>query len=308
MSLLSLIAALALEQIRPLDNRNPLWRWLIRYANAIQRRFDAGERHHGIIAWCVVVLPVLAAVGAVYALLYWINPILGWACNVAALYLTMGFRQFSHAFTAIFEALGAGDLPQARAALSRWRGETLSELDEGEVSRLAIEEGLLGSHRHVFGVIVWFLLLPGPLGAVLYRLATMLNNKWGTRAAEAQPDLFGDFAAQAFQWMDWAPVRLTAIVFAIVGNFEDAIYCWRSQATTWNPLDQGILLSSGAGALGVKLGGPLRQYGTIRARPELGMGEEADPACLQSAVGLIWRAVVLWLMLIGLVTVASWLG
>ena len=29
------------------------------------------------------------------------------------------------------------------------------------------------------------------------------------------------------------PARATAAVFAIVGNFEDAVYCWRNQIGRW---------------------------------------------------------------------------
>ena len=41
-------------------------------------------------------------------------------------------------------------------------------------------------------------------------------------------------------------------------------------------------------------------------RPPIGDGDEADVDCMQAAVGLIWRALVLWLFLILLATIASW--
>lgn len=134
----------------------------------------------------------------------------------------------------------------------------------------------------------------------------MLNQKWGNRDVNEDP--FGRFSASAAAWLDWIPVRLTAASFAIMGDFEDAVYCWRSQAKTWGNYANGILLASAAGAIGVKLGDPLRQDYSLRFRPELGLGDEADPNYLKSAVGLVWRSALLWLAVILLLSVASLMG
>ena len=40
----------------------------------------------------------------------------------------------------------------------------------------------------------------------------------------------------------------------------------------------------------------------------MGMGDEADSAYMQSAVGLIWRSLLLWLLLILLLTIANLIG
>ena len=69
----------------------------------------------------------------------------------------------------------------------------------------------------------------------------------------------------------------------------------------------GIVLASGAGALGVQLGGPIPTVGgEPEVRPELGLGDEPEADLLPSAVGLVWRALVLWLLLMLLLTLANW--
>jgi len=106
-------------------------------------------------------------------------------------------------------------------------------------------------------------------------------------------------------------MRLTACTFAIVGNFEDAIYCWRTQASSWPDPESGIVLASGAGALGVRLGMPVSQMEMSVERPELGIGDAADVDFMRSAVGLVWRALVFWLimlLLLSLASMASWVG
>jgi len=170
------------------------------------------------------------------------------------------------------------------------------------VARAAIEQGLLSAHRQVFGTMAWFVAF-GPAGAVVYHLAALLDEIWGRRA-DAGADAFGRFAARAFYWIDWVPARLTAAGLAVVGNFEDAVYCWRMQASAWTPQGDGIILASGAGALGVRLGGP----DGSGSRPELGSGEEAALDRMPDAAGLIWKALVLWLFVILVVSVAYALG
>jgi adenosylcobinamide-phosphate synthase len=305
MSLISLIAALLVEQIQPLARRRQISIAIARYANFLERQLNAGERSHGMIAWMLAVVPVVALAAIVYWLLHHLHPLLGWAWNVAVLYITMGFRQFSHYFTDIHQALRQGDVEAARTGLAAWRGQSADGLDTGEIARLAIEEGIVAAHYHVFGVIVWFVLLPGPSGALLYRLSLHLAKRWGG-LAEAGP--FGEFPLRAFAVLDWLPARLTAAAFAVVGDFEDAVYCWRTQAALWPERNLGIVLASGAGALGVKLGMPVRQGGELADRPELGVGEMADASFMESAIGLGWRALVMWLVLLFLLGFASLVG
>src|SRR5438552_15081002 len=169
MSLLSLVAALLLEQWRPLADRRYLYALLARYATFLEGLFNAGETRQGAIAWVIAVLPAVLGAWLVYMAAYRASPLLALLLNVSALYLTMGFRQRSHYFTDIHLALKEDDLAKARDVLSSWRGADCSNLDREAVTRLAIEEALVASHRHVFAVVFWFVFLPGPAGAILYR-------------------------------------------------------------------------------------------------------------------------------------------
>jgi adenosylcobinamide-phosphate synthase len=341
MSFLALLIALALEQWRPLIDRRVLFTPMAGYAGVLERSFDAGEAQQGTIAWFLAVVPAAVAAWAMYAVLFAANPFLGLAFNVLVLYFTMGLRQHSHYFTDIHKALKDGDLPLARRLLAEWRGHPCDTLSAGEVARLTIEGALTVSHRHVFGPMFWFVLLPGPSGAVLYRFALFLSRRWGgmgragdagplldlpgvgdatvdvagpeARAAPEHPDeggpsRFGEFARTAFGVIDWLPARVTATAFAVVGDFEDAIYCLRTQAARWPDRLLGVVLAAGAGALGVRLGMPVPRGATLEDRPELGLGEDADTPFLDSTVGLIWRALVLWLAALAALSVARAFG
>ena len=293
MSVLSIIAALLLEQWRPLADRKAYVGLSARYAAWFEERFNAGETRHGTIAWIVAVAPVALGALVLYFVLHRVHPLLALAFNVAALYLTLGFRQFSHFFTGIQKSLAAGEIERARDLIGAWRGESAGHRTREEVVRLSIEEALLASHRHVFAVLLWFIVLPGPTGALLYRCSVFLARRWEGLGA------FGAFARRALYWLEWPAVRLTAAAFAVVGDFEDAIYCWRTQAAAWREPLAGIVLAAGAGAIGVRLGMPITVAdGGAEARPELGLGENADTPFLDSTVGLLWRALVLWVFVL----------
>src|SRR5437588_3919653 len=294
MNLIAILVALGLEQWRAFQWRNGVQRLFGRYARFLERRFNAGTEQQGALTALLAMGPPVAIAAAGYWALDTLHPVLGLVWNVAILYLLVGFRHFSHAFTAIGDALRAGDAIGARKRLVAWRGIDASAATAEEIPKLAIERGLEDSYRHVFGTLFWFMVLPGPGGAVLYRLTVVLAEQW-TREAPTpmghERDTFGAPIQRLLYWLDWVPVRLTAMTFAVVGDFEDAIYCWRTQAKQWPSLHQGILLTSGAGALGIVIGGPLTgPAGEPEFRPELGLGEAADADVLTSAIGLVWRA------------------
>jgi adenosylcobinamide-phosphate synthase len=297
-SVLAIVAALVIEQWRPLAERRHLQGTLAGLAQWLEQSFNGGERRQGVVAWLIAVVPAAVVAALVYLALRSVSPLLALAFNIAVLYLTLGFRQFSHYFTDLQLAVKAGDIDRARSLLEHWRGASGVVRTREEVIRLAIEQALVASHRHVFGVLLWYLVLPGPSGAILYRLAAYLAERWKPLGA------FGDFARRVFHVLEWPAVRLTASAFAVVGDFEDAVYCWRTQAQTWPDPDAGIVLATGAGAMGVRLGMPIQDVEGMQPRPELGVGEPADGPFLDSTVGMLWRAVVVWIFVLAVVSVA----
>jgi adenosylcobinamide-phosphate synthase len=306
MKFLALVLALVLEQARPLRRNNRLYAAFDRYADFLERKFNGLQASHGAIAWLVAVLPLALLTLLVEALMRQVNVFLAIAWSVGVLYVAMGFRRFSHCFTDIAQALREQNINHARDVLAHWRGVPSDELNAADVARVSIELGLLQAHRYVLGPIFWFVVF-GPVGPVIYRAADLLAESWG-KQVEPEKRIFALFAERAFFWIDWLPARVTAACFAIAGNFEDAAYCWRTQAAAWNRNAEGVVLASGAGALGIKLGGALREDGMLNQRPELGIGEDVDVEDLRSVVGLIWRALVLWLVLLFIVSIAKVVG
>lgn len=304
MSFFSLLAVMLLEHFRPLAHRVQLYVYFARYGNFLERHFNAGRYRYGLLAWGLGILPPVLALAILYFFLYRASFLLALLFNVGVLYLTLGCSQFTQSAGKLAEAVRDHDLETARKLLGDWEGHSIADFNAASLARIGMEKLLLCAHRQFFGVFFWFVLL-GPAGALLYRLAHILHQKWGALDHQ-EYGRFGIFSDTAFHLLDWLPLRLTAVSFAVVGDFEDAIRCWQEQAAKWANPSHGIILASGAGALGVRLGDPLEVGGQIHYRPELGLGEEPDADYLHSAVSLIWRAISLWFGLLLLLTIAKW--
>ncbi|HEY5800729.1 MAG TPA: CobD/CbiB family protein [Burkholderiaceae bacterium] len=323
MTFLSILCALLIEQAKPLRADNAIYREIKAYAAKMENWFNAGQHAHGRMAWLLMMASLMVPTAAIYWALLYVSPIAAFAWNILIVYLTLGFRHYSHYFTSIQLALNAGDEATARTLLAEWTKEDTVGMDAQEIIRIAVEKALISTHRNVFGVFFWFLLPLGPACAVMYRVADYLARAWN-EPSHMHNEAFGRFAERAFYWIDWIPVRLTAVAFAVVGNFEDAIYAWRNFAERWvakRDTDEalGIILSAGGGAMGVRLGTPMekaaRVVTTDMATADSSLledenlpGEEPGMRALQSTVGLVWRALLLWMLLLLLLSSAVWFG
>lgn len=328
MSFFSVLFALLLEQARPLKSGNSVHAAVRAWVRWSSRSFDAGKLHHGWLAWGFAVgVPFIDTL-----LIYWVLDVfVGWPVavlwSVAVLYVTLGFRQFSFHFTQIRDALADGDETLARELLAQWQQVDPQTLMRGEIVRHVIEHSVLSAHRHVFGVLTWFSVLAvfgfGPAGAVLYRLSEFVARYWQHKSKEHhQPvsDSLQEIAKIAWVMVDWFPARITAISFAVVGSFEDAIDAWRGYSSAGVESNDGVILAATAGAVNIKLAAtptaPQSQSG--QAKPSesgdssvqsgLAVSQRPNLSHLAVIVGLVWRTVVMWMVLLALLTLARLLG
>lgn len=316
MSFFSILLALLFEQVRPMARGNLVHAGMRGWVRWVIRNFDAGEKSHGWLAWCVAVLgPSVAAL-----IIHWlVLGLIGWPLavvwNVAVLYATLGFRQFSHRFTEIRKALDGGDEARARQLLADWQQSDATELPRQEIVRQVIEHSVLAAHRHVFGVLCWFSLLMvlglGPAGAVFYRLAEFVSRYWpylSRRQKQPVSPATQDAAGKAWHLVDWVPARVTSLAFAVVGSFEDAIDSWRHYEALQDGNNDGVIVAATAGAINVNLArAVVKAEGEQEAVPAPAR-PAPEPAHLHSVVGLVWRSVVMWMTLTALLSLARLLG
>ena len=328
MSFIAIFVALLLEQARPLARANPSHSILRTWVRWAGRNFDAGLPQHGWLTWSVAVFTPAVSVLAVYWLLV---QAIGWPAavvwNIVVLYITLGFRQFSHHFTEIRDALEAGDEERARELLASWQQVEASGLPSSEIVRQVIEHSVIAAHRHVFGVLAWFSVLSalglGPAGAVLYRLSEFVPRYWDHKNDALLQPVSGasrNVASLAWRVVDWLPARITAMGFAVVGSFEEAIESWRNYSQKEPGDNDGVILAATAGAINLRLGRTVVKAAAAVPEPAMegaadssgpgtaATGLEPEVGHLRTVVGLVWRTVVMWMILLALLTLARLLG
>ncbi len=319
MSFISVLFALLLEQAHPLGRGNVIHASMRSWVRWCTRNLDAGKPLHGWLAWGAAVgLPSLLALLVYWALDLWIGWPLAMVWSALVLYASLGFRQFSFHFTQIRDALAVDDEPLARTLLSDWQQIETQNWSRGDMIGRVIQFSVLASHRHVFGVLAWFSVLAafglGPMGAVLYRLSEFVARYWQHQSqTHHQPvsEALQTNAQTAWNLMDWLPARVTALGFAVVGNFEEAIDGWRQYAEQSGQQNDGLLLAATAGAVNISLptmGMPVPGLAASVVGERPNQRPAPELAHLAIVVGLVWRAVVMWVVLLALLTLARLLG
>lgn len=219
----------------------------------------------------------------------------GWLVELAVLWLALGGRGLEEHARRVVDALQAGDLPGARQAVGMLVSRDTSELDASGVRAATAESVLENGNDAVFATVFWFL-VAGAAGVVVYRLVNTLDAMWGYRTPRHA--CFGRVAARLDDILNWVPARLTSLAYALAGQTRTALRCWRDQGRRWKSPNAGPVMAAGAGALGVTLGGPARYAGGTEDRPVLGAGAAPGPGAIDAALRLVDRALAIWLVAI----------
>lgn len=274
-----------------------------------------GARVMGLCAWFLLIVPLVLL--SYFATQY----LLGWLANVLLLYFAIGARSLKQHAQQIYTPLSQHNLAAAQYAVSMIVSRDTATLNETAIATATVESVLENGNDAIFGAIFWFVLLAGVglastdfagsslansslgnsslgnsnlagAGALMFRLANTLDAMWGYRTPRFV--YFGWAAARLDDVLNLIPARLTALSYALCGNTGNALKCWATQASTWYSPNAGPVMSAGAGALNVKLGGAAIYHGQLKQRPTLGLGETAKPAHILAAITLVNRSLILW--------------
>jgi adenosylcobinamide-phosphate synthase len=260
--------------------------------NLVSRGDAISHRVSGVWALALLLIPFTT-------LAWWLCrlPAVGWLANILLLYFAVGHKSLHEHAHAVSHALKRGDGGQAaREAAARMVSRDSAAI---EAIPATIESVLENGNDGVFGALFWFL-IAGGAGALLFRLANTMDAMWGYRNPRFLQ--FGWAAARLDDVLDYIPARLTAWTYALLGNTRDALACWRRQAPSWDSPNAGPVMAAGAGALNVQLGGAARYQGEWHQRPILGMGDKPVGNDISRALALVSHGVFLWLALAGLLS------
>ncbi len=264
-----------------------------------EARLNRGRlrRMRGLFAVVLLVAPIVAGAWALVS----IPGRAGSFFALLLLFLCLGGRSLGEHARAVASSLEAGNLAGASGALSNMVARETADLDRSGMAKATVESVLENGADATYGALLWFVVGGAP-AVVAYRLVNTLDAMWGYRGGRYGE--FGWAAARLDDLLNWPVARLTALTYAALGDAPRALGCWRHQGGAWKSANAGTVMASGAGALGLCLGGTARYAGLLEQRPLLGTGREPSPADIGRSLGLVRWGLLLW---VAAIVLGGWL-
>lgn len=290
MTLISLLLGLALEYflgaMDHIRNRD----WFDQYTRWLEKRcgsWSLWEGPTGVLLTMALPLILLLTIAHLLASL---SIVLAYLLAIAVFVYSLG-PDFNTLVNSYIHALEEGDASAVQRLEERMFASELPDEKE-EREKTAIETVLICAHEHIFGVIFWFITL-GMVGALLYCLVARLEERY--------EDIHGGYAdslRNLHRILMWPSARLQALGFALGGSLVDAVEGWRSVEGESLEISKDIISTSGIWAL---------QY-----QPELGSQFKDEIASyinwVKEAQALANRTLIVWLTILGVMTLGGWLA
>lgn len=284
MTLISILIGLALEYFAGSLDHLRNFSWFDRYLRWIELQCSRFARWQGPAGVLITLAPPLLVLFFVGHILGNVNIALAVLLSIAVFVYSLG-PNLNSLVNDYLAALEQDDEEKAQQLES----QLLIKTPPGErPGHDMISSILLRSHDYIFGVLFWFVLL-GMTGALLYALVIRMNDKFA--------ELRGGYAAAVHNLYDiliWPSARLQALGFALGGSLVDALDGWRHVQGDTLSSSRNIIVSSGLGAI---------QYSDTAADDE----EMSDVEWISEARALVNRALVVWLTVLGILTIGGFL-
>ncbi|GAC1321729.1 MAG: cobalamin biosynthesis protein [Thermoleophilaceae bacterium] len=201
---------------------------------------------------------------------------------------SLGGRSLTRVAARLAKDVETGELAGARQTLPSLCGREPDALDADGLARAALESVAENTSDAVVGALLWGA-LAGPAGVMAYRATNTLDAMVGHRS-----DRYADFgwaAARLDDLVNWPAARLganlTALCAPVVGGAPGATReAVRRDSGKHPSPNAGQIEAAFAGALGVRLGGPLIYDGVHELRPSIGDGSAPTAADVHRATRL----------------------
>lgn len=289
MALIAILIALLIERFLGSLESLRSFDWFMRYSRWLAEKLPSGALWQGPLA---VIATLAGPVVAVLLLSHTLDSLawlLGFLFSIAVLLYSIGPKDLEAEVEAYVDAMERGDSESASWHAKELLCESVDH-DDATLNRLIMECILVEAHERLLGILFWFVLL-GPMGALLYRLCAQLrHHQRGNEGA------FAEAVMRMHQIMGWLPARITALAYALGGSFVEAMHLWRKDADQWLDGNRGVLVNSGLGAM--------------RYNPDEDSGlESQSDDCKSELVGetiaLVRRAVLVFLMMLALLILSG---
>ncbi len=288
--LIASLLALALDRLAPLQADLDPSSWYRDWADYIEQRFNTGTREQGWAALLLALLPITFAILIGRYVLGEIGWLFRFIFDVVILYFCVNLHRLNNQATELSNALENGRLLDANEYLRQLSGNSSRE-NEAEISSASVKAVLFELNATAIAPLFWFLFF-GPVGAAVQRMSTVLDHIWGRDNEQFKE--FGKPAISVNKILGWVPARLTALSYAIVGNFEEAINNWMRRSDAWSD-NRDTLQAAGFGALHLQY--PNGTEDITLDKPASGH--------VRQALALSWRVMFFWLTVVLLISLSD---
>lgn len=295
MTLLAVLMALIIEKLAPSMLMIRRYDWITHFQSWVRNVSKSIEKWNETFTLAVVVLIPVLVTAIIYYELFRLGALLGFLFGVLMLIYTLGPKGIFLFIHQAEELSQHQDESRLRAIATDLLNEAIPE-DEKEICQRVKQELLIRNNAAITAIFFWFAVL-GPMGAILYRISHILKSTPGTEETAENAE-FNQAAELLFAILNWIPMHLTALSYAITGSFVDALHHWRQNRI--ESRIQAHLSSAAQDNLLAKVG-----LGSLRLLDQ----DESDslPGVI-AVIDLAKRSVVLWLTVLAVITLAGWAG
>lgn len=281
MALISIIIGLLFDRaFRHLHDLRDL-SWFEYYTSAVTRLIRTSNGVIQLVA--VLIVPVLIIAAIQYLLSDFLLGMLYLLFGVLVFAYCLGPACLSSDIEYYLDARRLGDEDEAlhyAGMLTERAASTAPDQQTSDVTRAIFHV----ANERIFAVIFWFVIL-GPTGAILYRLTTNLSKQDGTG------DSLAAIAILFQAVLTWLPARMLALGYALTGHFDGALQAYRNRPYESDLAleNYDVLVNTGMGAL--------RDH------------ESTDEiSSIISAKNLVMRSILIWIAVLALLTLGGWFG
>lgn len=287
MILLILLLSLAAERYLNLGAQLRRLNFFPAYLEQLRKIFKEPfwKNPYGAIA--LIVLPVFIVVALIYhfAGFGYLGLIKFFVGAIVLLYC-LGPDDLYHQVYAYLSATNKND-PEAAHQIARDILGPNMPVDQTQVDKVLVTNIFDQANERLFTVIFWFAIL-GPAGALLYRMIVWLREI--AKRTDSPYANLADSATFIQEILEWAPARLTALCYAVVGSFFHTIGVWLDYLFMGVSANHKVLTECGRI--------------TLQLQPET----EIKPENVKEALVVVDYSIIVYLALVALFTIASWLS
>ncbi len=267
MEFITILIAVAVEQYYRDVDRYRQFDWFASYCDWIQQKATVlvpmGASANGPMRLLILLAPLVIVIALVDSLFSGMGSFFSFVFGIAILIYSIGPKDLTTQVEKYLASLSSGDTEGALLnANTFFAGHCYKPEIAGSPATIAeiMKRGiLLAFSNRILAVLFWFIIL-GPVGALLYRFTTLLLERFAggyfgdevTPQAEVEDESDSELKLaiqRLYMILGWVPARLCVITFALAGSLTDTLLCWTCASDFFNKNNDELIVTSGLHAL-----------------------------------------------------------